>query len=60
MTSSGARVALYGSEGFITSYDVPMGHLGVVWEPLMIRNNMVIPVNRYYNVIEPDSYWTSK
>ena len=60
MTSSGARLALYGSEGYIATYDVPMGHLGVVWEPFMIRNGSVIPVNNYYNVIEQGSYWTSK
>ena len=60
MTTSGARLSLYGSEGYIGSYDVPMGHLGVVWEPFMIRNGSVIPVNNYYNVIEQSSYWTSK
>ena len=60
MSGSGARVTLYNPEGYICSYDVPMGHLGVVWEPFMVRNKEVIPVNNYYNVIEHGSYWTSK
>ncbi len=60
MTSSGARLALYGSEGYICTYDVPVGHLGVVWEPFMIKGGSVIPMNNYYNVIEQGSYWTSK
>ncbi|MBR5359929.1 MAG: hypothetical protein IK123_03475, partial [Lachnospiraceae bacterium] len=60
LTGSGARVFVYGSEGFMESYDVPAGHLGVVWEPFIIRNGKVIPVNHYYNVIEEGSYWTAK
>lgn len=60
MTASGARVTIYGSEGYICNYDVPVGHLGVVWEPFMIRGRTVIPVNRYYNVIEQGGYWSSK
>lgn len=60
LTSSGARLILYGEEGYICTYDVPVGHLGVVWEPFMIRSGSVIPVNNYYNMIEQDSYWTSK
>lgn len=60
MTSSGARVYVYSNEGLVALYNVPMGHLGVVWEPLMIRNGRVLPVNNYYNVIEPDTYWTAK
>ncbi len=60
MTGSGARVYIYSNAGLMELYNVPMGHLGVVWEPLMIRNGKIIPVNNYYNVIEPDSYWTTK
>lgn len=60
MTSSGARVYVYNNEGLMELYNVPLGHLGVVWEPLMIRSGKVIPVNNYYNVIEPDTYWTTK
>ena len=60
MTGSGARVYVYSNEGLMELYNVPVGHLGVVWEPLMIRSGRVIPVNNYYNVIEPDSYWTTK
>ncbi len=60
LTGSGARVSLYGSEGYIGTYDVPVGHLGVIWEPFVIRGRSVIPVNHFYNVIEQGSYWTSK
>lgn len=60
MTSSGARVYIYSNEGMIAAYHVPLGHLGVVWEPFMYRNGTVIPVNHYYNAIEADSYFTSK
>ncbi len=60
MTSSGARVYIYSNEGMTASFDVPLGHLGVVWEPFNIRRGRVIPVNHYYNAIETDSYWTVK
>ncbi len=60
MTSSGARVYVYSNEGLIAAYHVPLGHLGVVWEPFMYRNGTVIPVNHYYNAIEAGSYFTSK
>ena len=60
MTASGARIYIYNNEGLTASYNVPTAHLGVVWEAFNIRGNTVIPVNHYYNVIEPDSYWTNK
>lgn len=60
MTSSGARVYIYSNEGITATFDVPLGHLGVVWEPFDIRKGKVIPVNHYYNAIEADSYWTAK
>jgi hypothetical protein len=60
LTGSGARIILYGAEGYIGTLDVPVGHLGVVWEAFMIRGGSVIPVNNYYNAIEQNSYWTSK
>ena len=60
MTSSGARVYIYSNEGITATFDVPLGHLGVVWEPFDIRKGKVIPVNHYYNAIAADSYWTAK
>jgi hypothetical protein len=60
MTVSGARVYIYSNEGMTASFDVPLGHLGVLWEPFNIRKGSVIPVNHYYNAIETDSYWTVK
>ncbi|MCR4807601.1 MAG: hypothetical protein K5857_07980 [Lachnospiraceae bacterium] len=60
MTGSGARATIYGPDGYMTAYDVPVGHLGVVWEAFTVRQGSPIPVNQYYNVIEQESYWTSK
>ncbi len=60
MTGSGARVYVYTNEGLEALYNVPVGHLGVVWEPFFIHNKTVVPVNNYYNIIEADSYWTTK
>ncbi len=60
MTCSGARVYAYNNEGLVAQYNVPRGHLGVVWEPFMIKNSRVIPVNHYYNVIQQNSIWTTK
>ena len=60
MTDSGARVYVYSNEGLEALYNVPGGHLGVVWEPFMLHGKTVIPVNSYYNIIESGSYWTTK
>ncbi len=60
MTTSNANVAIYNANGLIASYHVPMAHCGVVWKPFEIRNQKILPINDYYNIIEPDTYWTTK
>ena len=60
MSASNACVMIYGYDGLIASYHVPMGHAGVIWKPFEIRNKNVLPVNRYYTQSGQDSYWTEK
>ena len=60
MSSSNASVSIYSSDGIMASYHVPLTHGGVVWDAFKIRNGKILPVNDYYYVIEPDSYWTGK
>ena len=60
MSASGAKVDVYGCDGLIASLDVPKAHLGVVWEPFIIRNGVVIPINHYYNAIDQSGYFTAK
>ena len=60
MSSSNANVTIYNFEGIVASYHVPVGHSGVVWEAFKMRNYRVLPVNRYYYAIEPNSYWDNK
>ncbi|MCR5357947.1 MAG: carboxypeptidase-like regulatory domain-containing protein [Lachnospiraceae bacterium] len=60
MTGSGARVYVYTDEGLEALYNVPGGHLGVVWEPFMLHDKTVVPVNNYYNIIDSGSFWTTK
>ncbi len=55
MTGSGARIYVYTYNGLEALYNVPGGHLGIIWEPFMLHNKTVIPVNRYYNIIESNS-----
>ena len=60
MSASEVRADVYGCEGLIASYEVPASHLGVVWEPFIIRNSGIIPVNHYYNSFDQGSCFTSK
>lgn len=60
LSKSGARVEIYNCEGYVASLNVPTGHLGVIWEPFMVRGGEIIPVNHYYNVYEPNSCFVEK
>lgn len=60
MTTSNATIAVYSADGIVASYHVPMAHSGVIWKVFEIRNKKVMPINDYYTLIPPDSYWTSK
>ena len=60
LSSSGARVQIYSSDGCEMSFAVPAGHIGTVWQVFEIRNKKIIPVNKYYSSIDSDSYFTEK
>ena len=60
MTGSKAMVTVYGSEGYIASYHVPVASAGIVWEPFEIFNNKLLPINNYFYSIEDELLWKSK
>ena len=60
MTGSSACVDVYGSEGLIGKYHVPVANAGVVWEAFEIRNRTLLPVNSYYYSVEDDNLWKTK
>ena len=60
MTTSNATVAVYSADGIVANYHVPMAHSGVIWKVFEIRNKKVMPINDYFTLIPPDTYWTSK
>lgn len=60
LSSSNALVTIFNADGYVDSYSVPAAHGGVIWNVLQIRNGIVLPINHYYSVIPPNSYWTSK
>lgn len=60
LSSSGAVVDIYGDDGLIAKYHVPVAYCGVVWEACRIRNHRVVPVNRYNYRIQENSIWTIK
>ena len=57
MSFSGAVVNVYGSQGLITSFPVPTGMPGVVWEVFEIRDGVIIPNQRYYNNVGDTNWW---
>ena len=48
MSLSGAQVKLYNKNGLVGSFQVPVGHSGVVWEVFEIKGSEIIPSNNYY------------
>lgn len=48
MSLSEAQVKLYNKNGLVGSFQVPVGHSGVVWEVFEIKGSEVIPSNNYY------------
>lgn len=59
-SSSNALITVFSSDGYLTSYSVPAGHGGVLWDVFTLRNGQLLTRGTYYTLIEPDSYWTSK
>jgi len=48
MSLSEAQVKLYNKNGLVGSFQVPVGHSGVVWEVFEIKGSEIIPSNNYY------------
>ena len=48
MSLSEAQVKVYNKNGLVASFQVPVGHSGVVWEVFEIKGSEIIPSNNYY------------
>lgn len=60
MSDSSAAVRVYGSQGLIQTFYVPVHRSGVIWEVFEIRDGTVIPSQRYYDAIGNRSWWRSE
>ncbi len=58
MGNSGATVCVYGSQGLIEMFNVPV-RKGVIWEVFEIRDGTLIPNQRYYDSIGDKTWWQS-
>ncbi len=59
MSESGATVRVYGSEGLMQTFNVPVKRSGVIWEVFEIRDGTLIPNQRYYDSIGDKTWWQS-
>lgn len=59
MSDSGAVVRVYGSQGLIQAFNVPVKRNGVIWEVFEIRDGKLIPNQRYYDSIGDKTWWQS-
>lgn len=57
MSNSGAVVRVYGSQGLIQTFNVPVKRKGVIWEVFEIRDGKLIPNQRYYDSIGDKTWW---
>ena len=57
MSNSGATVRVYGSQGLIQTFNVPVNRNGVIWEVFEIRDGKLIPNQRYYYSIGDKTWW---
>lgn len=60
MSRSSATVRVYGAEGLIQTFYVPVNQKGVIWEVFEIRDGTVIPIQRYYSAIGNKTWWRSE
>ena len=60
MSTANTLVTVFGPDGYITSFSVPIGHGGVIWDVCRLQNGKVTSIGDYYTVYQPDSYWTTK
>jgi hypothetical protein len=59
MSNSSATVRVYGRDGLIQTFNVPVNKKGVIWEVFEIRDGTVIPNQRYYDSIGNKTWWQS-
>lgn len=57
MSKSSATVRVYGKDGLIQTFNVPVNRNGVIWEVFEIRDGKVIPNQRYYDSIGNRTWW---
>lgn len=57
MSNSSATVRVYGRQGLIQTFYVPVNRKGVIWEVFEIRDGKVIPSQRYYDAIGNKTWW---
>ncbi|MGN1164954.1 MAG: hypothetical protein ACI4S2_00825 [Lachnospiraceae bacterium] len=57
MSRSSATVRVYGKQGLIQTFYVPVNQKGVIWEVFEIRDGTVIPIQRYYDAIGNKTWW---
>lgn len=60
MSDSSAVVRVYGKNGLIQAFYVPVNHSGVIWEVFEIRDGAVVPIQRYYDSVGNKTWWSSK
>ena len=60
MSYSDACVNVYTSDGLVSTFHVPVGREGVIWEVFEIRNGTLIPSQRYYQAVQDKDWWSTK
>lgn len=53
LSTSNALVTVFGTNGYMASYSVPVAHGGVIWDVFRLRNGKLITTNYFYSVIDP-------
>lgn len=59
MSQSSATVRVYGKDGLMQTFYVPVNRSGVLWEVFEIRDGNLVPLQRYYDVIGDKTWWSS-
>lgn len=57
MSTSEAQVQVYGKDGLVASYQVPVNHAGVVWEVFEIKNGQIQPIDNYYYAVGKEIFF---
>ncbi len=59
MSQSSATVRVYGKDGLLQTFYVPVNRSGVLWEVFEIRDGNIVPLQRYYDVIGDKTWWSA-